>query len=375
VGGGLSMSAAIITTVRHNIGDDFVREGILYLLNNAGLDCAVEVIHKHSPVTVVRGLEFVRNLHVSHVLEPLTRAIGLSNRIDDAHVLIQSGAPIYWCHEGGPHCSDNEWFDPLIRQRFLPNRRDRPFLNIAGGSCQRYHSDGSELELCSACMSYLREFFDACDLTLLRDELARRMLNLAGRDARVLPCTSIFARDQLKMRSEPGEYIVLNFMENGGHYTFGQEIDAGSWRRLFVELAGIVAKMGRVVIACHTPHEEALARELVPSLDRFLIPNEHTEFMKFYSRAKWGVLNRVHGAFMMASFGRPAVVVGSDSRARMIENLNLDAYFVGDISSAALEGIAESARSRCNGYLEEIEEIRMSARLAYIDELKTALQL
>jgi hypothetical protein len=369
------MSVAIITTIRHNVGDDFVREGIVSLLNAAGCRLPVEQIHKHSPVTVVHGFEFVRNLRVSRVLEPIARGMGMKNRIDQAEVLIQSGAPIYWCHENGPHCSDNEWFDPLIRKRFLPRRNGRLFLNIAGGSCQRYHSDGGEVVSCTACKSYLQEFYDVCDLTLLRDELARKMLHLAGREARVLPCTSIFARDQLNIQPGPGEYIVLNFMENGGHYTFGQNIDGVLWRRQFVELAGMVARMGRVVVACHTPEEEALARELVPDLERFMVPDEHVAFMNFYARAKWGVLNRVHGAFMMASFGRPAVVIGSDSRARMIESLNLKSYFVGDVAAAGLESIIESARSRCRDYAEESGMIRARAKTVYLDELRGVLKL
>lgn len=369
------MSVAIITTVRHNVGDDFVREGIVSLLRAAGCTLPMEQIHKHSPVTAVHGLEFVRSLRASRILEPITRGLGLKNRIDQAEALIQSGAPIYWCHESGPHCSDNEWFSPLVRKRFLPRRNGRPFLNIAGGSCQRYHSDGSEVASCPACKCYLQEFYDACDLTLLRDELARKMLQLAGREARVLPCTSIFARDQLNIQPEPGEYIVLNFMENGGHYTFGQDIDGDLWRHQFVELAGIVARMGRVVLACHTPQEEALARELLPDLERFLVPDEHVAFMNFYARAKWGVLNRVHGAFMMASFGRPAAVIGSDSRARMIENLNLKSYFVGDVAAAGLENIVESARSRCPDYAEESDAIRTRAKGAYLDELQAVLKL
>jgi|1048.fasta_scaffold00070_10 hypothetical protein len=367
--------ATIITTTNHNVGDDFVREGILYLLRESGCTLPVELIHKHSPVTAVHGLELVRKLRVSRVLDPIARRLRLENRIDQAEVLIQSGAPIYWCHENGPHCSDNEWFAPLVRKRFLPRRIGRPFLNIAGGSCQRYHSDGSELTSCPACCRYIQEFYDVCDLTLLRDDLARKMLNLAGREARVLPCTSIFARDELNIQPEPGEYIVLNFMENGGHFTFGQNIDGALWRRQFVELAGMAKKMGRVVVACHTPKEEALARELVPFLERYLVPNEHTAYMNFYARAKWGVFNRVHGAFMMASFGRPAALIGNDSRARMIENLNLMSYFVGDVSAVGLENIIESARSRCADYAEESAAIRSSAKGAYLDELRVALKL
>ncbi|HVY06902.1 MAG TPA: polysaccharide pyruvyl transferase family protein [Burkholderiales bacterium] len=363
----------VITTVRHNIGDDFVREGLLFLLDSVDALRRVELVHKHSPVTATYGWESVRQLRWSRRIEPVLRTLHVRNRVGEADLLLQSGAPVYWCHPGGPHCADNEWFDPLIRKRFLPDRRGRRFISVAGGSCQRYGSDGSEIEQCPRCRAYIREFFDSCDLTLLRDDLARKMLNRAGRDADVLPCTSIFARDRMKIVPRKGEYIVLNFMESGGHYTFGQDIDAGRWRRQFVALAREAAKAGRVVIACHTPGEEKLAGELLPDVERFLVPNEHVAFMEFYAGAAWGVMNRVHGAFMMASLGKPAVVIGNDSRARMIENLGLPSHYVEDVEEVGVTRLIDEARSRCATYPEQIEAIRKDARTRYEGRIAAAL--
>lgn len=369
----MNTTTTIITTVRHNIGDDFVREGITFLLDSIGALGKVELVHKHSPVTGNYGWEKIRQDKYSKRVEPVLRVIGANNRISRADLLVQSGAPVYWCHEPHPHCADNEWFDPLIRKRFLPDRRGRKFISLAGGSCQRYHSDGSET--CARCNAYIQEFFDACDLTMLRDVIAKKMLNKAGRDAEVQPCTSIFARDHLKLKPEPGEYIVLNFMENGGHYTFGQDLDTQEWRRQFAKLAAEVAKLGRVVVACHTPLEESLAKEVVPDIESFLVPDEHVAFMQFYSRAKWGILNRVHGAFMMASFGKPAVVIGNDSRARMIENLGLTSYFVNDVKEVGIERLIHEASSRVDSYPEHIEAVRASATQAYQSKLRATLGL
>ena len=369
------MRTSIITTIQHNVGDDFVREGILYLLGLVKASSKVELVHKHSPITAVYGLEKIRSLRVSNRLDPLVRKVVSKDRIKDADVLIQSGAPVYWCHAGGPHCADNEWFDPLIRKRFLPDRRGRKFFNLAGGSCQRYHSNGNELDACPKCSAYIREFFDACDLTLLRDKLARTMLNKTGRDADVLPCTSIFARDRLGLKAVAGEYIVLNFMENGGHYTFGQDIDSELWRTQFKLLAAEVKKHGRVVIACHTSGEEKLAKQLVPDFERFLVPDDHHEFMKFYSRAKFGIVNRVHAGFMMASFGKPVVVIGNDSRALMIENLNLQSIFVGDVQGLGADVIINMAQSRVSTYADEIEEVRSRAKRNYVLAITGALEV
>lgn len=372
-----SLAVTVITTVNHNIGDDFVREGILHLLKAAlpemgrKRQVTAELIHKHSPVTTVYGLESVRSLRMSQVIEPVARLLHLPDRIAAADLLIQSGAPVYWCHPNGSHCADNEWFDPLIRKRFLKDRRGRKFLNLAGGSCQRYHSDGAELEQCLKCSGYIAEFFDACDLTTLRDELGRKMLNKAGRDADVLPCTSIFARDHLEIDPAEGEYIVLNFMERGGHFTFGQSIDSEKWRRNFRLIAALAGKMGKVVVACHNERELSLAKEVVPDMDAFLVPDDHVEFVRFYARARFGIVNRVHAAFMMASLGKPAAVIGADSRALMIGNMKLPSYYVEDVDDVGpiVEGIALQERS----YRDVSAEIRKEASRAYVELLRGVL--
>jgi hypothetical protein len=365
---------SIITTVRHNIGDDFVREGIVSILGDVAKVNRIEQIHKHSPITTVYACEGVRNLRISRVFEPVLRVIGTKDRIADADLLIQSGAPVYWCHPSGHHCADNEWFDPLVRKRFLKDRLSRKFLNIAGGSCQRYHSDGSEVANCPKCKAYIAEFFDACDLTILRDSLAQRMLNSAGRNAKVLPCTSIFARDHYKIAPFNGDYIVVNFMESGGHYTFGQSIDAAKWRKNFAEIVRKLQMHGRVVAACHTPNEKKIAKEIVPDIETYIVPDEHVAFMNFYAGARFAIVNRVHAGFMMASFGKPAVIIGNDSRALMIENLNLTSHFVEYINSDLIDSMVDELLSREHVYKDEIESIRLQARKSYVEKIVEVLQ-
>lgn len=367
------MRASIITTIRHNIGDDFVREGIVSILRDVVKVDNIEFIHKHSPVTAVYGFEKLRNHRVSCVIDPMLRMIGASNRISDADVLIQSGAPVYWCHSNGPHCADNEWFDPLVRKRFLQERRDRKFLNLAGGSCQRYHSEGSEIATCSKCKSYIAEFFDACDLTILRDRLAKTMLNIAGRDAEILPCTSIFARDYLGIAPMKGEYIVVNFMENGGHYTFGQSINAVKWRQNFALLVKKLQRHGRVVAACHTLSEEIQVKNIVPNIETYVVPEEHVKYMEFYAGSRFAVVNRVHAGFMIASFGKPVTVIGNDSRALMINNLKLQSHFVEEINETLIDKIIDGLLSREKSYPEEIEELRFNSRKLYIEKISGAL--
>lgn len=359
---------SIVTTNKHNVGDDFVREGIVHLLQSVKSPLNIECVHKHSPVSSVYGFEGIRRLRISRLFDPVLRTLNVNNRITDADLLIQSGAPIYWCHDHGSHCADNEWFDPIVRKRFLKDRHERKFLNIAGGSCQRYHSDGSEIGSCPKCKAYIAEFFDVCDLTLLRDDLAKKMLNHAGRDAIVLPCTSIFARDYLNVAPKRGDYIVVNFMEYGGHYMFsGQNINKAKWRANFGVITRKLREHGHVIAACHTQNEANLAREIIPDIETYIVPNDHIAFVNFYAGARFAIVNRVHAGFMMASFGRPVAVIGNDSRALMIKNLNLAPYFVEEIEPTLVDQIIDELLMREHSYLDEIEEIRRKARSDYVE--------
>ena len=366
-----------ITTVNHNIGDDFVREGLSGLVREAlqhelpHVGYEPLLIHKHSPVTNVYGFEAIRSLRASRLIDPALRTIGARNRISEANLLIQSGAPIYWCHENGSRCENNEWFDPLIRRRFLPDCRNRKFFNLAGGSCQRYHDDPENIINFPSTAAYMREFFDVCDLTTLRDTHAQAMLKAVGRDASVLPCTSIFAREALDISPEAGEYIVLNFMENGGHFTFGQAIDAQKWRENFRRIFFHCQKLGRVVLACHNQKEQELAQQVVPDAETFIVPDDHVEFMKFYARARFGIVNRVHAGFMLASLGKPVAVIGNDSRARMISNLNLPSFYVEDVTDP--EQIVDVTAQKEHSYRSEIEEIIQAARDKYVELLRASL--
>lgn len=79
------MRVTLITTVRHNIGDDFVRVGMLHLLRRAWLDVPLTVhnIHKHASVTVRVGFGWVRSNRIS--------PINIVPRVVEEHRVISRG--------------------------------------------------------------------------------------------------------------------------------------------------------------------------------------------------------------------------------------------------------------------------------------------
>ena len=380
------MRIAAITTVSHNIGDDLVREGILYLLGKIGINVEVFKIHKHLPITVRPEWEWMESsraikriketpglslLKISNWLDSRLPLNDQTDKILSSDVLIQCGAPVYWLN-GASSCDRSEWYDALIRRRWDLVRERVPFLNLAGGSCQAYHSNGEEFLGAVNTLAFVRRFFDDCDLTILRDKLAAKILQSAGRDAKILPCTSIFARHRVNITPKLGSYVALNYMPAGGHYSLGAKKGAKAWENTFGNFVRQLPAGNDYIFVCHNRLELREARRLFPKYKTFW-SDDYLDYLRFFSAAKFGIFNRVHAAFALASFGRPSFVTGTDSRARMCDMIGLESGYVDEVSSQKLLEEAERLEASWKEYNCAIEAIKVGAEVDYLRSIRTAL--
>lgn len=362
-------TVAIITTVDHNVGDDFVREGIKYLIRQTFKNTPIEFlhVHKHSPITTRKHFEWFRYLRLSRKVDKLL-PLGLTKgRILEADIVIQSGAPVYWCHDSDQsHCCDNEWYEPLIKRRFEKNKKAK-LINLAAGSCQRYHSDGTEF--CDRCNAFIREFYELSTLTTLRDNLSQKILGHIGLEAQVIPCSSIFAIDEHGITNGGEEYVVVNYMKGGAHYTFGQNIDFEKWQREFRKFYFELKQTENVTFSCHNQKEVDEALEIDPDANIFYEKDDYVAYLRFYSKAKYGIMNRVHGAFILGSFGKPSILIGNDSRAKMFSEIGMDSIFVNDASYEVLKQNLEFIQSGANNFADRFQKIKNQARADYMKAL------
>lgn len=374
------MIITFITTVDHNVGDDFVREGIKYLLRQVfkGKELSFQNIHKHSPITVRHGFEFFKNIKISKFSFPSKNLDALlplritKDKILEADIVIQSGAPVYWCHKDfGSHCADNEWYDPLIRRRFKENH-DAILLNIAAGSCQGYNSDGSEFQECIKDIEYIREFYDTADLTTVRDNLAKKILDSLNFNPSLIPCPSIYAIDEYGLKPSEGQYLVINYMQIGGHYTFGKKIESAKWNKVLKEFYEYVKNKEDILFVCHNKNEVENAKK-IDNTARTFFSNNFLDYMKIYNKAKYGIMNRIHGAFIMASYGAPSFVIGNDSRAKMTEEIGLESMFLNDITFSTLVDKYESLKKIRKNYIEVFNERKKVAYDKYVNLLSNVL--
>ena len=360
------MKVTIITTINHNVGDDFVREGIIYLLKQRflGENLSIQNVHKHSPITSRYGFEWFRDLRFSRRVDPLLPLTLTKDRVLEADLLVQSGAPVYWSHEGGPNCADSEWFEPLIRRRYQKVKDRVPFINLAAGTCQKYHSDGREFLESKKDVNYIKELHSLTKITTVRDSLARKVLNSLGLDAPVIPCSSIFARDQLGIEPSDPSFVALNYMRGGAHFSFGQKIDYDKWEKAFREFYNQIKISERCIFVCHNQAEVNEARK-IDSKANIFFSQDYVDYLKLYSQAKYGIMNRVHGAFMLASFGRPSFVVGNDSRACMAKEIGLRNAFVNDVDVTRLISEYQYLKNGADSFEERFSQIKTKAYQDY----------
>lgn len=371
------MRVTLITTINHNIGDDFVREGILYLLEKKLGTIRASIIHKHIPLTARPEWEWFYEKGISRILDKLPKVKGLfwseiidhmplnmkTDKVLTCDLLVQSGAPVYW---KGAHIS--EWYGPLIRRRFQIIKHRVPFINIGVGACYPYHSNGTEVIGDPQLSDFIKELHYVSAVTTVRDALSKSILNLLGLDAPIIPCPSLFAADRLKISPRESEYVALNYMPLGGHWSFGQKIDTGKWERTFIDLFKTISGKTPVLIVCHDAVEYRHIRRILPDAPVFFRTTAN-EYLECYSRAQCFIGNRVHGAYAVASFGRPSLVVGNDTRTRMMEVIGLPSIFVNDATIDLLLSYFHEFERTNDSYVEEMLVIKKNAYDSYMNSL------
>lgn len=364
------MKIALITTVNHNIGDDFVREGIKFLLRQTlkGLTLEFQNIHKHAPITARYGFEWFRDNRISSRVDPFIPLSWTRDKIREADLVVQCGAPVYWCHESGDrHCHGNEWYGPLMARRFVPRKETKTFINLAAGTIQPYY--WKDNCFCRACQEYIKKLHGLARVTTFRDRLSQKILAGMGLDAPVIACSSIFCPDEYGLKPLPGEYVVMNYMHGASHYLLEQSIDIRGWEKTFVKFHTALSKQEKIVVACHNLKEVREAKKLNPRMNIFYRPGDYLAYVKLYQKAKLAIVNRIHSAFLVAAFGRPAMIIGNDTRARMGRQIGLRHFFVNQVDQDLLMDNYVEMKKQAPDYAQTFWQIKQEAFDAYQEAL------
>lgn len=376
------MQIGLITTLNTNIGDDLIREGICLILRNIFKDLQVRfvLVNKHQPLTVYPKWHPVSLIRPLVHLMPRGRVkvqnwatrpfykLGLSF-FDKCDIIVQCGTPVVW-----PGCSRCEWAEPLWHQVVgRLSRKGVPVLNLGAGSCYPWEKQPHQVSDERDAL-YLRKILEYCRITTVRDKLAQHLFETLGQYCPLLPCPALLAGRPIINRQTNGDFVVINFMEKGGHYDWGQNIDPMVWRSTIREVIEKIRKHHQVLFLCHDKKEYSLASELDPTVPRFL-PKDFQEYFFVLSRAKVGLCNRLHASIALASIGIPSVAVGTDTRLLMVETVGLPYFYVKEATVEKLEEALQHLLINREKERERLFMLREQTWNQYVEIVKRALSL
>jgi polysaccharide pyruvyl transferase WcaK-like protein len=369
------MKLGLLTTTNTNIGDDFIREGLVHCVHNILPETKLEVVllNKHEPETIYPRWHPIR-LFDKKKIKPrfLTKPIRVlterflpplgGTRFDDCDVLIQCGTPILW--QG---CRQSEWAR-MIWQEVLARlaRTGTPLLNLGGGSCYPWEQLPETLAG-NPDEKFVRLMLDAADLTTVRDRLARKLFASLGYDARELCCPALLAAQAHVRPTEPTRKVLINYMAGGGHYAWNQAIDAKLWEQTMRTIVAHLAQTGwQPVFLAHDPKELNLAAALWPDFPR-VCPESVRAYFEFVRDAAFGVVNRMHASVALAGLGIPSVAVGTDSRNLMVEQLGLPVFYVKDATPERLRATIDFLQRNQAAECQRLLALRETSLKEYTD--------
>jgi len=365
------MKIGLITTLNTNIGDDFIREGIIYSCRQIFSEDDLEfvMINKHIPYTLypkwhpLYWTKFIpKKRHLfSRVLSRLISWFGFSV-FESCDAIIQCGAPVYWydCHKA-------EWSEVFWRGIASRLSKKIPVLNIAAGSCYPWERIPEAIDDRNDAR-YMQEIFDICQKTLVRDECSKRLLNGLGRSPVLLPCSAFLAARPYQDLAQTNEFVFVNYMPGGSHYDFDQHIDSNAWKTTVKTFIAEASKNHRLAMICHNKKEYDAALEIAPDTECFF-PKTVEEYFKIAVRGQVGIFNRMHASVGFAGLGIPSMVIGADTRMLMVDKIGLPNEYVKNVTADIMlhtldELIANREQERIR-----LLELQANTEKAYLAEL------
>jgi hypothetical protein len=330
------VKVGLITTINTNIGDDFIREGILLALRDAvSEELEITYINKHVPGDVypqIHPLHWVKYLPkgrvtAGRVIDGLMHGFH-GSRFEDCDLVIQCGAPVFF-----NKCAQAEW-SKIVWEHILCRLGKRiPVLNLAAGSCypwERMPEHSKDLRADD--VRFISKITKACSLTMVRDTLSKQLLGEMQLDVQQQICSAFLAGRGYTKKTADAQFVFFNYMQGGGHFDFGQNIDAAQWETTMRSVVEHVRKSHPVAFICHDQKEFDLAGKLFSDVPRFF-PRTVEEYFNLASLGIAGLFNRMHAAVAFAGMGIPSVAVGADSRMLMVKELGVPVYYVKDVDA------------------------------------------
>jgi len=319
---------AFMTSLGANVGDEFIREGICSFLD--------EIFEIWEPF-YVNKVDLL-SLHQSLEDEPTV----LEDKFRDADIIIQAGAPVFW--KIGENSSYTvKWAEELWQNRIFQLGPEKPIFNIAAGACQPYPDFAKTFLSDPACVQFAKDVRSACRWISARDPLASQILYALGIEHDVLPCTAFHASRRSRFLGSYGEVIGINLMPFAGHYKLKEDIDEGTWKVTIKAFLDELRKRHSLFFIAHDSSEKEFMKSFLGPGEVIFHSLHWRDYLPVYAKCSVVMASRVHGAVCAAGFGRPAVIVGNDSRLLIGDYIGIPSLYVSQARANELVDLIERA--------------------------------
>jgi hypothetical protein len=379
------MKVGLITTLSTNVGDDFIREGIIHSLKNAFPNEIFEfvLVNKHEPATLyppwhpigwgrIFPTHFIRSA-ATEILSRIFYKFG-GSLFEDCDLIIQCGAPVFFYK-----CWFTEWSNPIWRHVAGRLSKTTTVLNLAAGSCYPWEQLPEQVSNVRE-QKFIRDILSYCKITTVRDRLAEQVVTpLAGNaQYKRIPCSAFLAPlAYLPPSNDLGDddkYIMINYMSGAGHYDYGLNIDHRKWESTVSDLVRKLKQHHKVAFICHNEAEEELAAAL--NLDvKIFLPDSISEYFRVASMAKAGVFNRMHACVGFAGLGIPSVGIGIDSRMLMVQEVGLNTRYVKDATATELSDQVDKILEIRGSEKNRLRELQAATQEMYVKVLRETFPL
>lgn len=344
------IKVAIITTLDHNIGDDFVRVGIQELTNNLlkGQDYRYVLINKHDPMSAFNIVSpnyylkfltrFLPGMLRKFTEDFLAFVFWWGHRFKSCDFIIQSGAPVYF-----KGCNKTEWSYIIWKKAIAYSKyKNGPVLmNIAAGSCYVIGSQFNQ-NIQEGEKRFIKLISDSCKINTAREKFAEEIVKISGGSSKLLPCTAFLAGRGFISSANSDSPILINFMPVGGHYDFKGNINTLKYMEEFNELIVELSKKHKLVFVAHGQEEFDFNKKHFNRYEHFY-PKSVNEYIDIASSVKFAVTNRLHCSVLLAGLGIKSYAIGNDTRLLMLDELDLNWVSIHEFSSnSAFNKINES---------------------------------
>lgn len=368
------MKIGIITTLNTNIGDDFIREGILRICAEIfkGKEIEYTFINKHDPYSIYSPkfsiTPLIKKVPGFHIYmralkwksERYFSLIG--NRLADCDLIIQSGAPVIW-----PNCSGSEWALPIWENTIGKLYDKIPVWDIAAGSCYPWEHIPEKIEN-DRDLEFIQRINKYSKITTCRDKLALKLFDTTGYMDRhsLLTCTAFQFTDTFQKQSK--EKILISYMPGGGHFDWGQKVDNGQWDTTVRTVVKVLSKNFSIVYLCHNQKEVEEAKKLDPGCQTVL-PTNKADFLAMTNGAKMAICNRMHASVALASLGIPSIAIGTDTRLLMVKELGLPIMYVKEATVELILESFETLQDNYTSYQGQLADLKNRDFRQYIQRL------